>query len=393
MKFADLWPFSRKSADPAGAGNRFYQERLIERFVSEREKQLKVTAALAAGLRIAEGVASLPITVGKQTFDKAGRSIKTPIREGGLWDRLCGHEGPNDWMTPVEFVETLTMWAVFRGVGRAYIHRGYKGRIVKLIPMEDGAVFVRKDEPTGRVIYDATVPGLGYLRNLSRRDFIEVTCPRWNDIEGLNITAEIGKVLKLALSLEDRQLDDGRRKAVPGYITTEQQLSPTSAQMVKDALIDKLPGTPIFDSGTQYRSIISTQAEMQLMETRRFLIEEVARAYGIHPIFLAHDAAGQSLTRITDAMDYHVTVTLGPWVKRWEQAIRFSLLEPGQYVDFDETQYYRMDLAARADYAAKALGNNAAWETPNGILEWMGKNPIEGGDVLPATPARPAPTE
>ena len=52
-----------------------------------------------------------------------------------------------------------------------------------------------------------------------------------------------------------------------------------------------------------------------------------------------------------------------------------------------------MDLAARADYAAKALGNNAAWETPNGILEWMGKNPIEGGDVLPATPARPAPTE
>ncbi|WP_226936782.1 phage portal protein [Pseudogemmobacter faecipullorum] len=151
----------------------------------------------------------------------------------------------------------------------------------------------------------------------------------------------------------------------------------------KDALIDKLPGTPIFDSGTQYRSIIATQAEMQLMETRRFLIEEVARAYGIHPIFLAHDAAGQSLTRISDAMDYHVTVTLGPWVKRWEQAIRFSLLEPSQYVDFDETQYYRMDLATRADYAAKALGNNAAWETPNGILEWMGKNPIEGGDVLP----------
>ncbi|ADO43124.1 HK97 family phage portal protein [Ketogulonicigenium vulgare Y25] len=338
-------------------------------------------------MRIAEGVASLPITVGKLGHDRLGRAIRTPIRAGELTERLT--LAPNDWMTPTEFVETLTMWAVFRGVGRAYIHRGYRGRIRALIPINDGGVTIRRDYDTGKVWYDANIPGLGFLSNLTRRDFIEVTCPRWNEIEGLNITAEIGKVLRLALTLEDRQMEDGRKKAVPGYITTDQQLSKDSAKMVKEALKDKLPNTPVFDSGTKYNSIIPTQAELQLLETRRFIIEEVARAYGIHPIFLAHDAAGQSLTRISDAMDYHVTITLGPWVKRWEEAIRFSLLGADEYVDFDETQFYRMDLAARADYAAKSLGNNAAWETPNSILEWLGKNPVEGGDALPAAGGAP----
>lgn len=376
-----LWPFSKKGMDPAGAGNRVYQEQIIERAVSEHRKQLRVTAAMAAGMRIAEGVASLPITVGEVRYDPRGRAIKTPVREGDLTDRLTVR--PNDWMTPAEFIEHMTMWAAFHGVGRAYIDRGYKGKIRAFIPVNDGATTIRKDTSTGKVWYDCTVPGQGFMQNLTRRDFLEVTAPRWIDIEGLNVTREIDRVLKLALTLEDRQLDDGKKKAVPGYITTEQQLSKDSAEMVRDALKDRLPGTPIFDSGTKYNSIIATQAEMQLLETRRFIIEEVARAYGIHPIFLAHDAAGQSLTRISDAMDYHVTITLGPWVKRWEQAIRFSLLDQNQYVDFDETQFYRMDLAARADYAAKALGNNAAWETPNGILEWLGKNPVDGGDALP----------
>ncbi|WP_273687540.1 hypothetical protein [Ketogulonicigenium vulgare] len=122
-----LWPFGQKNTDP-GTGNRFYQQNIVERAVSEHQKQLRVTASLAAGMRIAEGVASLPITVGKLGHDRLGRAIRTPIRAGELTERLT--LAPNDWMTPTEFVETLTMWAVFRGVGRAYIHRGYRGLLI-----------------------------------------------------------------------------------------------------------------------------------------------------------------------------------------------------------------------------------------------------------------------
>ena len=63
---------------------RIYQEQLVERFVSEREKQLKVTAALAAGLRIAEGVSSLPITVGDLTHDR----LRSGCCGGNRWRAL-----------------------------------------------------------------------------------------------------------------------------------------------------------------------------------------------------------------------------------------------------------------------------------------------------------------
>lgn len=383
-----LWPFTEKK-DWDRNGNRFLQEYVIERQILASEKHLKVTAALAAGLRIAEGVAAMPIITGKKSYDESGRMIRTPVIDGDLAECLTFR--PNDYMTPVEFVECLTMHAVFEGVGRAYIDRGYRGRIKRLIPVVDGQVSLRKDPEDATVIYSGTIPGIGHRDDMTRRDFIEITSPRWQDIEGLDISTEIKKVLSLAMTLEDRQSDDGKRKAVPGYLTTDQVLGEESAKLVQEALKDKLQGAPIFDMGVLYKSIVPTQAEMQLMETRRFLIEEVARAYGIHPIFLAHDAAGQSLTRISDAMDYHVTVTLRPWANRWEQAIAFSMLKPGEYVNLDETQYYRGDLKTWGEYAAKALGNNTAWETQNDIRSRMGQNPIKGGDVLPKNEASNGP--
>ncbi|MBA8822312.1 HK97 family phage portal protein [Ochrobactrum sp. P6BSIII] len=381
-----LWPFGKKDYDLNG--NRFYQEYIFEREIIATQRYLRVAASLAAGLRICEGVAAMPIITGTKSYDGDGRIIRKPTMEGDLYERLT--VAPNDYMTPGEFIETLTLHAVFEGVGRAYIDRGYKGKIRRLIPITDGGFQPRKDPDTGKVFYSGTITGLGSIENATRKDFIEITSPRWDDTEGLDISTEIRKVLELSLRLEDRQDEDGAKKSIPGYITSDQTLSPDAAKMVHAAIKDKLPGTPIFDSGAQYKSIIPTQAEMQLMETRRFLIEEVARAYGIHPIFLAHDAAGQSLTRISDAMDYHVTVTLSPWLRRWEQAIQFSLLRADEFVNLDETQYYRGDLTTKADYAAKALGNNTGWETQNDVRSRMGMNPVTGGDFIPSSTTKEA---
>lgn len=381
-----LWPFGKKDYDLNG--NRFYQEYIVERDIVASQRYLKVAASLSAGLRIAEGVAAMPIITGKKSYDKNGRLIQTPTMDGDLYKRLT--VAPNDYMTPGEFVETLTLHAVFEGVGRAYIDRGYKGKIRRLIPIVNGGINLKRDPDTGKVYYSGTIPGVGTITNATRKDFIEITSPRWMDTEGLDISSEIKRVLGLAITLEDRQSEDGVKKSIPGYITTEQQLSGEAASKILEAIKGKLTGTPIFDSGSQYKSIIPTQAEMQLMETRRFLIEEVARAYGIHPIFLAHDAAGQSLTRISDAMDYHITITLSPWLRRWEQAIQFSLLEADEFVNLDETQYYRGDLTTKAEYAAKALGNNTGWETQNDVRSRMGMNPVDGGDFIPSTTTKEA---
>ena len=83
-----LWPFSKKS-DWDRNGNRFYMEYITERGIKASSLQLRVTSALAAGLRIAEGVAAMQIVTGSKKRDAQGRAIRTPVFEGPIFDRLC----------------------------------------------------------------------------------------------------------------------------------------------------------------------------------------------------------------------------------------------------------------------------------------------------------------
>lgn len=375
-------------------GNRFFREYIINDGDGGNGDHFKVAAALAAGLRIAEGIAAMPVVYGAKEIDERGRARKIPQPLGRIGspvplEKQLPHilgVAPNDYMTATEFFETMALHAVFEGVARAYIDRGYRGAIRRIIPLTENPIVSRKDPETGRVYYHGAIPGVGNLEGLTRKDFIEVTNPRWMDIEGLDIVGQLRDVFRLATKLQTRQTDDASKKQVSGFFSFNEAIGREAAENVQAAVKDKLPGSVILDSGAQYKQLLPTASEMQLLETRRFAIEEVSRAFGIHPLLLAHDAAGQSLTRIADVMDYHVTITLAPWVRRFEAAIRFSLLGADEYVDLDEQAYYRMNLSDRAEYGAKALGGGGsqAWATPNEIRSAMGQNPIEGGDELPA---------
>lgn len=390
MSFLDR--FRKKNYDLNG--NRFYQEYIVNTNNEGNSDFLKVAASLSAGLRIAEGIAAMPIVYGMQEYDELGRCTKKPLPLGKPGSTVSLEKqlpyllgtAPNDYMTATEFFETMTLHAVFEGVGRAYIDRGYRGAIRRIIPLTTNPISSAKDPDTGKVYYRGTIPGVGDLEGMTRKDFIEVTNPRWMDIEGLDIASQLKDVLRLATSLQKRQQEDAGKKQVSGFFTFNEAIGAEAASQVQEAMKDKLPNTPILDSGAQYKQLLPTASEMQLLESRRFAIEEVSRAFGIHPLLLAHDAAGQSLTRIADVMDYHVTITLAPWVRRFEAAIKFSLLEANEYLDLDEQRYYRMSLVDRSEYGAKALGGGGsqAWATPNEIRVGMGQNPIEGGDELPA---------
>lgn len=385
-----LWDRIRGKKDYDLNGNRFYREYIIQ---GEHDggDVLKIAAALSAGMRIAEGIAAMPVVYGSQKYDNQGRSVKKVLPKGKSGQRyentlpyLLG-VAPNDYMTATEFFETMTLHAAFEGTARAYIDRGYKGRIRRIIPLTEKPMASARDPDTGKVYYRGFIPGVGDIEGMTRKDFIEITNPRWTDIEGLDITSKLKDVFSLSASLQKRQQDDANKRQVNGFFTFNEAIGAEAAAQVQEAMKDKLPNTPILDSGAQYKQLLPTASEMQLLESRRFAIEEVSRAFGIHPLLLAHDAAGQSLTRIADVMDYHVTITLAPWVRRIEAAIRLALLGPDEFLDLDENRYYRMSLSDRADYGSKALGGGGsqAWATPNEIRMGMGQNPIEGGDDLP----------
>lgn len=139
-------------------------------------------------------------------------------------------------------------------------------------------------------------------------------------------------------------------------------MTPQPKALVYIAAIEaKLKGesTDAIVTGHELTNAVSRGASIARAKGMRVEGVEVSQHVDVKPV--------EPPTRIADAMDYHVTVTLQPWARRWEHGIAFSMLEPGQFVNLDETQYYRGDHKTIGEYGAKALGNNTAWETQNDI--------------------------
>lgn len=351
-------------------GNRFYNEYMIERGVRPDGKPLKVAAALRAGLKISEDVGRMPVQV-KRIVDE------TKVPEVGPIATLLSRR-PNRWQTPMEFVESVTLKAQFEGVGRALIVRDGFRAPVELLPILNGGVTVRHDVETGVKLYSGHVNGYGRIADATRADFIEVGNPHWTDIARISPCGELSEIFNLARLLQNRQLADADTHAMRGFLTFAEAIGEETATEVRRALALYLPNVPILDSGAQFKELQSTAADMQLLQTRQHIIEEVARAFGIHPLMLGHDAAGQSLTRVADVADYHLNVTLAPWVERWEQAIAFALLRDDQVAEFDTSKLFKMSPVTRAERLAKSLGSGGGqpWITRDEARVQDGLNPL-----------------
>lgn len=360
-------PQEVKAADYDLNGNRFYREYIVENGALPDARPLRVAAALRAGLKISEDVGRMPVEVKTVAGDRKTKD-DSPIA------RLLGRR-PNGWQTPMEFVEAVTLKAQFQGVGRALIVRNGFRVPVELLPCSE--MTVRRDGETGIVLYSGHVEGFGWVEDATRRDFIEVGCPHWADVQRISPADELAEIFRLAAALQLRQMADADTRKLRGFLTFPEAIDPEIATAVHESLKFTLPNTPILDSGAGFKELQATASDMQLLQTRQHVIEEVARAFGIHPLMLGHDAAGQSLTRVADVADYHLNVTLAPWVERWEQAIAFALLRDDQVAEFDTSKLFKMSPTDRAERLAKALGagGNKPWITEDEARAIEGMNP------------------
>lgn len=350
-------------------GNRFYNEYIRENVRLEDFRPLKVAAALRAGLMIAEHVGRMPIQIKRIVGDR-----KEP--EASKIAAVLSRR-PNSWQTPMEFVESITLKAVFEGVGRAYIARDGIGQVYELVPILDGGMTVRDDVEFGK-LYSGHVPGYGFIKDAQRGDFIEIGNPHWSSISRIDVAEELKDVFKLARSLQARQDGDSAVSGLKGLLMFDTEIEGDAAQAARSAISPYQNGVVVLDSGAEYKQVQATAADLQLMQARQHAIEEVARAFGIHPLMLGHDAAGQSLTRVDDVADYHINFTLGGWVERWEQAVAFALLRPDQVVEFDTEKLFRMSIASRVEWAAKGLGAGGAKQflTEDEARGIIGMNPL-----------------
>ena len=137
----------------------------------------------------------------------------------------------------------------------------------------------------------------------------------------------------------------------------------------------------ILPNGTTWNKIGATPEEAQMLEAKRWNVQEVSRLTRIPPPFL------QDLEKLTVGNGEEVAAglakwTIGPKCHGWEMELRRKLLydRPGQFFKHNLDAIVRGVLNVRMQAYATAIQNGIL--TQNEVRDLEDRNPMEGGDEL-----------
>jgi HK97 family phage portal protein len=277
---------------------------------------------------------------------------------------------------------------VFAGDAFVWINR-YRGQVIELLAYEPQCVTVKRDGWT--LSYEVTTDQ-GRRIPIPAEDMWHIRGPSWSGWQGLNAVRLARETLGLALATEEhsaRMFSNGAR--VGGILTTEGTPKPEDRKEMRETWQATYGGlqnafkTALLWGGLKYQPLAQQNDQAQLIEQRRFQIEEVCRFARVLPIMIGHADKSQTFASAEQMFLAHVVHTLGPWYARLEQSADAKLLSEqdrakGLYTKFMPQALMRGAHKDRAEYFAKALGSGGspAWMTQDEVRALDELNPLGG---------------
>lgn len=349
---------------------------------------LEVSAVFCAARVIAEGLAQMPLKVKRRTGERTEVLTDHPL--------VSLLRKPNSWQTGYEFVETMGFIAAVCGNFVALKTTAPDGRVLELIPLPPGTWSVRQ-EPDHRLIYTVTADGrdIGDFRS---EQVLHVRGIGFDGCEGLEPVKLAREALGLSKALEWQQSTQAGNGGRPsGVLSTDKALGPEDLKKIRDGW-SKLYGSggsggiAVLDLGWKFSPMQTNSVDAQLIETRKYQIEEIARAFRVFPQMLMQTDKASTFASAEQFFRAHVIHTLGPWMKRIEAVIFRDLLsaecDQDVFADFEERALLRGDFRDQADFYTRALGagGSPAWMTQNEVRREQGLDPDPNpeADQLPA---------
>lgn len=164
-----------------------------------------------------------------------------------------------------------------------------------------------------------------------------------------------------------------------GYITHPGKLSEPAYNRLKASMGEQSDHgnrhkKQILEEGMLFNDTTLDPAKVQMIEVRRFLIEEIARAYRIAP-HLLQDLSHGTFSNITELGRQFVIFTLAPWMNLWTGEINRKLLTPPYFCRFNAKEFLRGDPTAFAAWCRTLFMIGVL--SVNDIRHEHGLNPIE----------------
>lgn len=300
---------------------------------------MKYSAVFACWRVLAETAASVPILLYRKQAD-GERESRNDL---GIYDVL--HNRPNEEMSPFNFKEQIMMSLNASGnsVSEKLVDR--HGSLVGLYPYRSNIVTIDRHPDTKRLIYQIGSSPRNIAKTLTRDTALHIPGMSLDGVIGVSPLTYSSSAIQLGQSYEQFGVNLYRNGAFPsGAFTFEGELSDTAFERFKkEAKANyqgmKNTGMPmILEAGGKFQPFIITPMDAQLIENKKFQLQDIARIYRV-PLHMIQHLDNATFSNIEHQSLEFVMYTMLPWFKRIEENMNMQLLTPaerraGFYVEF-----------------------------------------------------------
>lgn len=344
---------------------------------------LCLSAVWASVRLIAESVASMPLRFYTETDD----GNKSFIPNGDYQLARILNRKPNQWQTRNEFFETLISQKALLGNGYCLKIKNGRGDIVGLLPMMSEQMEVTLSDDDKRIRYKYN-NGRG-IREYSQDDIWHLKL-FGNGIMGLSPLSFGRNAIGIGLATENRVSKIMANGAKPsGVLKTGEILKPDQKETVRQNFRELAEGNNdtlfVLEGGFEYQQISMSPKDIELIASRRFQIEDIARFFGVPSVMIndtsATTAWGSGIEQIVQGF---YKLGLRPYLERIEASINYNLIPEADRgrikCEFDFNALLRADMAARLKTYKEAI--TGGFMTPNEARALEGWSDKDGGDDL-----------
>jgi HK97 family phage portal protein len=334
---------------------------------------------------LSEDVAKVPLRLMRDMGDTKERADDLPLYE-------VLHDAPNPEMSSMAFRETMNQWAISEGCGFAEVVRDGPD-VTALWPIHPSRVRMVRDD-NGDILWRVRSNWTDESGRYQEQDVdipdadMFVLHGLGNDgIRGYPVVRLMAEAIGAGIAMQTYggNFFGGSTNGSAVLKMTQANVTEEVKENLRRQWEERYSGPDgnrkpiILPPGWDFSRIDVNPDEAQAIESRKFQVEDLARALRMP---LSKLGAGAPSAGEREAIDY-VADTLMPWFVRWEQEIRRKLIRASDRATLYATHVVQGLM--RGDHAARAAFYNTLFHvgsfSPNDIRKLEDLNPIEGGDT------------
>ena len=331
-----------------------------------QETALRLSAVSASVMLIADTISTLPLD---QFFRADGQRL--PFRPRERWV-----EQPSLTLPRTTFWQQVVVSLLLDGNAFVRITRDGRGMIEDLTVLNPTMVEVLDDGY--RVNGDMFLPRLEVLH------VTEMMLP--GEKRGTSRIKQAKDTLGLGLALEEyagRFFGNGAYAGVvlevPHELTKEQSDEIQQAWEAKHKGLSRSHRPAVLMNGMKATQLTVNPADSQMLDQRRFAVEDVARLFRV-PLFMlgVNTPGSMSYNSVEQQMLFFVQSTILPRVEMLEDAFSKLLINDRSFIKFNLSSLVRADLSTRTEAYSKAL--LAGYMSVNEVRALEDMRAVDSGD-------------